>query len=292
MDRLVFLLGTGLARGAVLALFALSLVLVWRAARVVNFAQGAMAVTATYVAYVVTRTTGSFVVGLVAALVAGAALGWAVERGLMRRVAGSSPLAGVIVAIGLVMILQSALGIIVGGRTLPVEAPFDERPISVGGVPLLSPYDLFVLVVALVVMAGLGLLFTRTRLGLQMRAAAFAPEVSRMLGIRVSRLLTLGWALSSAVAALAAILLVPTELGLTPHATDMVFVLGFTVAVVGGLDSPVGALVGGVGVGVLISLVTGYLGASVAPLAVLVLLVVVLLVRPQGLLAVGEARRA
>ena len=292
MDRLVFLLGTGLARGAVLALFALSLVLVWRAARVVNFAQGAMAVTATYVAFVVTGLTGSFFVGLVAALVAGAVLGWAVERGLMRRVAGSSPLAGVIVAVGLVMILQSALGILVGGRTLPVEAPFDETPISVGGVPLLSPYDLFVLVVALVVMAGLGLLFTRTPIGLQMRAAAFAPEVSRILGVRVSRLLTLGWALSSAVAALAAVLLVPTELGLTPHATDMLFVLGFTVAVVGGLDSPVGALVGGVGVGVLISLVTGYLGASVAPLAVLVLLVVVLLVRPQGLLAVGEARSA
>ena len=93
-----------------------------------------------------------------------------------------------------------------------------------------------------------------------MRAAAFAPEVSRLLGVRVSRTVTLGWVLSSVVGSLAALLLVPTSLGLNPHATDSLFVLGFTVAVVGGLDSPVGALVGGVVVGVAMSLVTGYLG--------------------------------
>jgi branched-chain amino acid transport system permease protein len=292
MDRLLFLLATGLARGAVFALFALSLVLIWRAARIVNFAQGAMALVATYAAFAVTGLTGSYWAGLAAGLIAGAAIGLGVERGLMRFAPHSSPLSGVIVAIGLVMVLQSLLGILFGPQYLPMRAPFDDSPIMVGGVPLLSPYDVFVLGVALAVMAVLALLFTRTSLGLQLRASAFAPEVSRVLGVRVSRMVTIGWMLSSAVAALAALLLVPTELGLNPHATDMLFVYSFAVAVVGGLDSPVGALLGGLVVGVAMTLVTGCLGAAVAPSGVLVLLVAVLLVRPGGIFSLREARSA
>ncbi|TFW00308.1 branched-chain amino acid ABC transporter permease [Leifsonia flava] len=292
MDRLLFLLATGIARGAIFALFALALVLIWRAARIVNFSQGAMAVVATYVAFAVTAFTGSYWAGLASALVAGAVLGYVVDRGVMRFAPHDSPLAGVIIAIGVVMVLQSALGIAFGQQYRPMAAPFDQSPILIGGVPVFSPYDVFVLVVAVVVMAALALLFTRTSLGLQLRASAFAPEVSRLLGVRVSRMLTIGWMLAAAVGALAALLLVPTELGLSPHSADMLFVYAFTVAVVGGLDSPVGALVGGLIVGVAISLVTGYLGATVAPIAVLVLLVAVLLVRPGGIFSAREARVA
>ena len=292
MDQLVFLLATGLARGAIFALFALSLVLIWRAARIVNFAQGAMALVSTYIAFAVTGLTGSYFAGLAAAILSGLIVGFAVERGVMRFAPSGQPLAGVIIAIGLVMVLQSALGILFGQQYRPMDAPFDESPIVIGGVPVLSPYDLFVLIVAIVVMSLLALLFTRTSLGLQLRASAFAPEVSRLLGVRVSRMLTLGWMLSSAVGALAALLLVPTELGLNPHSTDMLFVYAFTVAVVGGLDSPVGALLGGLAVGILITLVTGYLGSTVAPIAVLVLLVGVLLVRPNGVFSAGKVRVA
>ena len=292
MDRLAFLVATGLARGAIFALFALSLVLIWRAARIVNFAQGAMALVATYIAFAVTGLTGSYGAGLAAGLLAGAAVGFAVERGLMRFAPHSNPLSGVIVAIGLVMVLQSVLGILFGQQYRPMSAPFDDRPIVVGGVPLLSPYDLFVLAVATVVMVGLAVLFRYTSLGLQLRASAFAPEVSRVLGVRVSRMVTIGWMLSAAVAALAAMLLVPTELGLNPHSTDVLFVYAFTVAVVGGLDSPVGALLGGLVVGVAMTLVTGYLGATVAPIGVLVLLVGVLLVKPGGIFSMREARSA
>ncbi len=105
-------------------------------------------------------------------------------------------------------------------------------------------------------------------------------------------MVTIGWALSVAAAALAAILLVPTELGLNPHAADLLFVNAFAVAVIGGLDSPAGALAAGLGVGVLVSLTTGYVSASAAPLAVLALLTAVLLLRPGGLFAAREARRA
>ncbi|THV20831.1 ABC transporter permease subunit, partial [Glycomyces paridis] len=142
------------------------------------------------------------------------------------------------------------------------------------------------------VMGALALLFSRTSLGLQLRAAAFAPETSRLLGVRVPRMVTLGWALAVATAALAAILLVPTELGLNPHAVDLLFVDAFAVAVIGGLDSPVGALLAGIGVGLLVSLVTGYASAAAAPLAVLGLLTLVLLVRPGGVFSPKEARTA
>ncbi|AEE46762.1 ABC transporter permease subunit [Cellulomonas fimi] len=290
MDRFVFLVGTGVARGTVLALFALSLVLIWRAARIVNFAAGAMAVVAAYVAVAVATATGGWWWGALAGVVAGGVLGGVVERGVMRY--ATTPLGGVILAIGLVMVLQSVLGILAGPQYVPVAPPVSDAPWSVAGVPLGSPYDLLVVVVALGLMLGLRLLFTRTTLGLQLRASAFAPEVSRLLGVRVARMRTVAWALASAVAALAALLLLPTELGLNPHATDVLFVLAFTVAVVGGLDSPGGALVAGLGVGVLMSLVTGYVGAGATPVAVLAMLVLVLLVRPQGLVAGVEARSA
>lgn len=292
MDRLVFLLATGLARGAVLALFALSLVIVWRAARVVNFAQAAMAVCAVYTAFALTAASGSYWLGLAGGLAAGALLGAAVERGLMRRLPHLTPLPGMICAIGLVMVLQSGLAIAFGPEHRPMRPPFSQSPFLIGDTPVLSPYDLFVLVTAAAAMGAFALLFTGTSLGLRLRAAAFAPETSRLLGVRVPRMVTIGWTLSVATAALAALLLVPTELGLNPHAADLLFVNAFAVAVIGGLDSPTGALLAGLGVGVLVSLTTGYVSASAAPLAVLALLTVVLLLRPGGLFAAREARRA
>ncbi|WP_328653802.1 branched-chain amino acid ABC transporter permease [Micromonospora sp. NBC_00330] len=291
MDRFVFLTVDGLSRGAVYAAFALALVLIWRAARVVNFAQGAMAVAAAYVAYTVSTATGSYWLGFVVAIVAGLLLGALVDRVVMRHVDHASPLNPVIVALGLVLLIQAVLGMVYGSEFRPAEAPFSRSALTVGGVAVLSPYDLFVFATIGVVVTGLAWMFARTPVGLRMRAAAFAPEVSRLLGVNVGGMLTLGWALASGVGALAAMLVLPTELGLHPHAMDLVFVSAFTAAVVGGLDSPPGAVVGGLVVGLLLSYVSGYAGSDLTPLAVLVLLLAVLLVRPGGLFAPVAARR-
>ncbi|MFY1594469.1 branched-chain amino acid ABC transporter permease [Micromonospora sp. WMMD737] len=291
MDRFVFLTLDGLSRGAVLAAFALALVLIWRAARIVNFAQGAMAVATAYVAYSVSAATGSYWLGFLAALGAGLLLGAAVDLVVMRFVDHTSPLNPVIVALGLVLLIQAVLGMAYGSEFLPAGTPFSRNPLTVGGVAVLSPYDLFVFAAVAVVVVGLAWTFTRTAVGLRMRAAAFAPEVSRLLGVNVGGMLTLGWALASGVGALAGMLVIPTELGLHPHAMDLVFVSAFTAAVVGGLDSPPGAVVGGLAVGLLLSYVSGYAGSDVTPLAVLVLLLTVLLVRPAGLFAPVAARR-
>jgi branched-chain amino acid transport system permease protein len=292
VDRFVFLTFDGLSRGAVYAAFALALVLIWRAARIVNFAQGAMAVATAYAGYSVSAATGSYWLGFAVAIAGGLVLGAAVERVVMRFVDHSSPLNGVVVALGLVLVIQAVLGMIYGNEFRPAAAPFSRDAFTVGGVALLSRFDLFVFGAVLAVVLLLVLLFTRTPVGLRMRAAAFAPDVSRLLGVNVGGMLTLGWALAAAVGSLAGMLVLPTELGLHPNAMDIVFVSAFTAAVVGGLDSTVGAVVGGLVVGLLLSYVSGYLGATVAPMAVLILLVVVLLGRPGGLFAKSQARAA
>lgn len=291
MDRFVFLTFDGLSRGAVYAAFALALVLIWRGARIVNFAQGAMAIATVYAAYSVTSATGSYWLGFGAALLCGLALGVLVERGVMRFVGHTSPLNAVIVALGLVLVIQAVLGMVYGNEFRPSEAPFSRTAFTVGGLAFLSRYDLFVFAAVVTLMVGLALLFTRTPVGLRLRAAAFAPEVSRLLGVNVAGMRTLAWALASAVGALAAMLVVPTGLGLHPTSMDLVFVTAFTAAVVGGLDSPLGAVAGGLAVGLLLSYVSGYAGAEMTPVAVLLLLLAVLLVRPSGLFSGVAARR-
>jgi branched-chain amino acid transport system permease protein len=291
VDRFVFLTVDGLSRGAVYSAFALALVLIWRGTRIVNFAQGVMAVATAYLAYSVTGATGSYWVGFVAALLGGLLLGAVVERVVMRRVEHAPPLNAVIVALGLVLVGQGVLGMLYGNQYLSFPAPFSRVSMTVGGVPLLSRYDLFVFGTVLVLVLALAALFTRTATGLRMRAAAFAPQVSRLLGVNVGGMLTLGWALAAVVGALAGMLIIPTGLGLHPTAMDLVFVSAFTAAVVGGLDSPVGAVVGGLVVGLVLSYVGGYLGSDTTPLAVLALLVVVLLARPGGLFSGPQARR-
>jgi branched-chain amino acid transport system permease protein len=211
---------------------------------------------------------------------------------VMRFVDHSSPLNGVVVALGLVLVIQAVLGMIYGNDYKPAPTPFSRDAFDVGGIALLSSYDLFVFASVITVVGLLVLLFTKTAVGLRMRASAFAPDVSRLLGVKVSGMLTLGWALAAAVGSLAAMLVIPTELGLHPNAMDVVFISAFTAAVLGGLDSAVGAVVGGVIVGLLLSYVSGYLGATVAPIAILLLLLVVLLGRPGGLFGSVKARAA
>ncbi len=123
-----------------------------------------------------------------------------------------------------------------------------------------------------------------------MRASAFAPEVARLLGVRVGRILTLGWAFAAVAGSLGGLLVAPT-VSFSPYYMDFTFVLAFTAAVIGGLDSPVGALVGGLVTGLCVSYVGGYLGSSLEPFGALVLLIVALTLRPQGIFALPEARR-
>lgn len=301
MSRFAFLTLDGLATGAVHAAFALSLVLIWRAARVVNFAQAAMSVAAAWVAWTVGSRVGGWWLGLLLAPLAGAALGVLVERSALRRLTPSPTagaperghLDGVIVAFGVLMIVQAVLGMVFGLQYRPMPAPVSDRVLLAGGVPTISGYRLLVVAAVGVLVAGLALFFTATRLGRALRASASVPSAAPLVGIDVGRMTTVAWALASAVGGFAAMLVLPTGLGLHPTALDGVFVTAFTAAVLGGLDSPAGAVLGGLAVGLVLSYVTGYAhDPDLAPVAVFVLLLLVLLVRPTGLLSGAPARRA
>jgi len=281
----------GISTGAVYAAVALALVLIWRATRIVNFAQGAMLMITTFVAYAIIRATGSYWLGFFIALITALAFGAVVERVLIRPVEGGPPLNAVVITLGLYTLLVAVAGMIWGNSPKSFPPAFSIRGYDVGGTRLLfAPNDTFTVLVVIGVAVALGLLFTRTSLGLQMRAAAFRPEVARLLGVRVGQMLTLGWAMAAVAGALAGLLVAPSVF-LGPNQFDPILIFGFVAAVLGGLDSPPGAVIGGLLVGLVLSYVSGYEGSALAPLAAFVILIVVLLVRPTGLFSATRERQ-
>jgi branched-chain amino acid transport system permease protein len=291
MTRFIDLTLNGISTGAVYAAVALALVMIWRATRIVNFAQGGMLMITTFIASSVIGSSGSYWLGFAVALACGLALGAIVERVLIRKVEGGPPLNAVIVALGLLILLEAGAGMIWGNTPRSFPPAFSIRGYEVGGTHLLfAPNDTFTVLVVFAVAGGLALLFRRTELGLQMRASAFAPEVARLLGVRVGRMFTLGWAFAAFVGSLAGLLVAPSVF-VGPNQFDAILVFGFTAAVLGGLDSPVGAIVGGIVLGLVLSYVSGYEGASLVTLAALMVLIVVLMFRPGGLFSTPKERR-
>ena len=289
-EFLEFTLG-GIATGMIYAAIALSLVLIWRGTRVLNYSQGGMAMFTTYVAYVVIRHTGNYWLGFVVALAAGLVLGAVCERTVVRPTEGKGPLNSVIVTIGLLILIEGVAGIIYGGQYRSFPAAYSVTGLKIGSLSLgISPTDVFTAVAVLAAAALLALVFRYTAVGLRLRATAFSSTVARLLGVRIGRVLTLGWALAGLFGALAGVLVTPTTF-LYPNSMDAIFVLGFTAAVIGGLDSPVGAVVGGVLLGLVLSYAGGYLGSQLVLIYGLVVLALVLMVRPEGLFSTATARR-
>jgi len=282
---------SGISNGAIYAAVALALVLIWRATRIVNFAQGAMLMFTTFIASAVIGKTGSYVLGLLVALACGLVLGAVVERVVVRPVENASPLNAVILTLGLYTLLVAIAGMIWGNTPRSFPAAFSLRGYKVGGTTLLfTPNDTFIVLIVIAVAAALAVVFRATSLGLRMRAAAFAPEVARLLGVRVGRMFTVGWALAAMAGALAGVLVAPATF-LGPNSFDPVLISGFVAAVLGGLDSPPGAVVGGLLLGLALSYVSGYEGSALVPLAALLILMLVLMVRPGGIFAVSQERR-
>ncbi len=291
MTKFIDLTLNGISNGAIYAAVALALVLIWRSTRIVNFAQGAMLMITTFIASAVINAGGSYVLGFVAALACGFVFGAVVERVVVRSVEHAPPLNAVILTLGLYTLLVAIAGMIWGNTPRSFPAAFSLRGYHVGGTTLLfTPNDTFIVLVVIAVAAALALLFRATAVGLRMRAAAFAPEVARLLGVRVGRMLTLGWALAAMTGALAGVLVAPSVF-LGPNSFDPILIIGFVAAVLGGLDSPPGAVVGGLVLGLALSYVAGYEGSALVPLAALAILVIVLMIRPTGLFSATRERR-
>jgi branched-chain amino acid transport system permease protein len=281
----------GISTGAIYAAVALALVLIWRATRIINFAQGAMLMITTYIASAVISSTGSYIFGFVVALASGLVIGAVVERVIIRPIENAPPLNAVIVALGLYSLLIAVAGMIWGATPRSFPSAFSIRGYQIGGTRVLfAPNDTFIVLVVVAVALGLAALFRGTAIGLQMRAAAFKPEIARLQGVRVSRLFTLGWALAALCGAIAGMLVAPSVF-LGPNNFDPILISGFVAAVLGGLDSPPGAVIGGLLLGLVLSYVSGYEGSALVPLAALIVLVLVLMIRPTGLFPAAAERR-
>lgn len=214
----------GFGSGMIIALMALALVLTWRATRVVNFAQVGQAMFTTFIALSLQTLTGSWVIALVGAMVAGALLGVIVQYLVLRPVKRADTSGAIIATFGVLIALQAAAGMIWGGDSRAYPQPFGNTAITLFGREWpVSAYDLVVVGFAVILVVGLTLLFTRTNLGLSMRATAFNPEVARLSGIRVGRTLTIGWALAGIVGAVAGVLVAPTS-AISPNSFDILLV--------------------------------------------------------------------
>jgi branched-chain amino acid transport system permease protein len=282
VDRFLDLTLNGISGGAVYAALGLSLVIIYRATRVVNFAQPALALVAVYLAYAVNKATGNYWLAFAVALAAGVIMGAVVERVLIRPVQRRSEISAIIVTLGLLLVLQAVVGMIWSNEPHAFPYAFDFRG-------RFSPNDAFTVGVVVVTASALLLLFKVTPIGLKMRASAFRPDVARLLGVRVGLMLTLGWALAAFVGSIAG--MIATAPFLYPNVLDGVFVYALTAAVIGGLDNPIGTIIGGFGLGIGLSYVSGYLGPELVTMAALAILVVVLAVRPNGLFGTTIARR-
>lgn len=291
MQQLLTTTLTGLTLGFVYAAFALALVLIWRSTRIINFAQAPMAMITTYIALMIIDAGYSYWVAFAVALVAGLALGAVVERVIVRPVEGKAHINAVILTLGLFIVIHAVAAIIFGNRYRSFPAPFGLRGFQVGDVNLaITGFGIFTIVSVLVVMGLLVALFRFTDLGLKMRASAFNAEVARLLGVKVGQMLTLGWALAALVGSLSGLLIAGGSL-VHPGYMDSVVVYGFVAAVLGGLDSPAGAVLGGLLLGLSLSFVSGYVGSELVALASLVILMLVLLIKPGGLFSHAAERR-
>ncbi len=288
----------GLASGSIYASLALAIVIIYRSTGVVNFAQGEMATFTTFIAWtLIDHGLGywaAFALTLVIAFVGGVAL----ERIVVRPVEGGPVLTVVILTIGLFILLGGLSNWIWKAevRSFPPSRPFPTNAWDIGGVAV-SKQDVGILLVTLGLVVGLYVLFQHTKLGLALRAAALNPTASRLVGVRVGWMLALGWGLAAAIGAVAGLFTAAAAPPLEPNMMRPVLIYAFAAAVLGGLASPVGAIVGGLTIGVVLNLIATYdthvhleLDRVRLPIALAVILTV-LLVRPAGLLGRSVVRR-
>jgi branched-chain amino acid transport system permease protein len=282
MNAFLNQLFAGLATGCIYASVALALVMIYQATHLVNFAQGEIAMFSTYLAWTLLDAGMPYWPAFFLTIVISFILGALIERIIVRPVERAPVLSVVVVFIGLLVIFNSLAGWIYTYTIKVFPSPFSKQPVRLG-THLFSKHELGAIGITLIVLALVYAFFRYTPLGLAMRAAAQNPESSQLVGIRVGRMLALGWGLAAAIGAVAGMMVAPTVY-LDPNMMGGILLYAFAAALVGGIDSPGGAVLGGFLVGVLENLLGAYAIGNELKLSVaLVLIIGVLLIRPSGL---------
>jgi len=284
---LIHVVVSGLATGSIYALMAISLVIIYNATRTLNFAQGEMLMISTFVGWAVyQRAKLPLAVVMLIAVVAAALLAWAIERAIIRHAISATHFDVLIITLGLSLMLRSAAGVAWTHDDFPFPSFFGDRPMAVGPVRL-APVSLGIIGASLALMAALWVLFTRTRLGRAMRAVAQNQRAARLMGISVERVYSASWVLAAVVGAIAGVLIAPVIF--LSSKMGIVVINGFIAAVLGGFGSMPGAVVGGMLLGVIENLAPLYLPSSIKHSVPFILLIVILLIRPGGV--VGRVAR-
>ena len=293
MERFIQLVIDGIAIGSIYGALALALVLIFRSTGIVNFAQGEMAMFSTFVAWSLVHHGlsywGAFFLTVALSFLGGVA----VERVVIRPVERAPVLTVVIVTLGLFFLVNGAARWIWSPEVRSLPNAFSTRPIDVAGVAF-SIQDLGTIAVSLAAVALLWLFFRFTKLGLASRAAAVNPDATRLVGVRVSWMLALGWGLAAAMGAVSGMLTAPALASFDQNLMQPVLLYAFAGAVLGGLDSPLGAVVGSLLLGVLINLIGTYVdwvGTDLRLPVALAVILGVLLVKPTGLFGRAEVVR-
>jgi branched-chain amino acid transport system permease protein len=287
----------GLALGARYALVALGFVIIYRATGVINFAQGGLVVLGAYLAYQATQEWGlPFAVAVLFALAVSALLGVAIERLVLRWMVGQPAFAVVMITIGILFVIEQLIPTIWGPGSKNLGDPWGVDTLDVGGV-VLAVADLWTLALTAVALGAFFVFFRVSRYGLAMRAVAFDQEAALAQGISVRRVVAISWAIAGTVAALAGVMLSAGATGVDPT-ISFIALAAFPAMILGGLDSPVGAVIGGAVIGVTQTLTAGYqpdiapwLGNNFHVVMPYVVMVAVLLIRPYGLFGTPEVRR-
>lgn len=292
MDKFLQTVIDGLGNGSIYAGLSLALVLIHRATQIPNLAQGELAMLSAFFAWELQDRGLPWIVALLGAIAISFVLGFTIERGIIRWVEGTSLLTLLIVTLGVLLIVNNGAGWNWGYVAKAPDTPFPDDPVSVGGAVLGWQVIGAVIVLAMTVVATF-VLFKYTKLGLGLRGAAMNPDSARLVGIRVGTMLAIGWGLSCAIGATAGVMAAP-RLQLQPNMLATVMIFGFAGAVLGGFNSPPGAVLGAFIVGWIQSFAATYwpsIGNDLSLTVALVVIAVVLLVRPNGLFGKAEVSR-
>ncbi|HEV2000062.1 MAG TPA: branched-chain amino acid ABC transporter permease [Xanthobacteraceae bacterium] len=273
----------GLATGGIYALMALAIVMIYQAIDSLNFAQGEMAMFSTFIAWQLLQWQLPFWAAFFLTIAIAFVGGFVIERVVFKPLRHAHQLAHIVVFIALFAIINSMAGFLWDFSIKSFPSPFGSHPLF--GQRLISAHDAGMIGVTLIILALLYGFFRYTRVGLSMRAAAANPESARLVGVRVGRMVALGWGMAAAIGSVAGMMIAPVVF-LEPNMMNSILLYGFAGAVVGGLTSPGGAVIGGFAVGVIENLAgtfVPYVGRELKLSIALVLIVAVLTVKPSGL---------
>ncbi|HVK25653.1 MAG TPA: branched-chain amino acid ABC transporter permease [Actinokineospora sp.] len=287
----------GLALGSTYALVALGFVVIYKSTGVINFAQGGLLALGAYLGYTFSNNLAvAFGVAILLACLTAAVVGAGFERIVLRRMVGQPPFAVIMITIGLLFIIEPIVTAIWGFENLQVTNPWNIRTVELGGL-VFGVRDLWTIGITAAVVVAFFLFFRYSGFGLAMRATAFDPEAALAQGISAKKVYAVSWAIAAALAALAGVTLAAGPGGLSPS-IGFIALAAFPAMILGGMDSPAGAVLGGVVIGLAEALTRGYqdqlfswAGDNVSIIVPYLLMIVILLIRPYGLLGTRDVRR-